>query len=181
MKVHIPSGRNGAVLLPDGRGFLKRAFAGKGLLPEQVAEISRFGAIVRTVAPFKSQTRGLWLATQQAKLKYVEDHPDEVFKIDSDMPGELHIQAVKLALLAGVSTRTMYTVLFMYGLSHLSQELRDSHKAPPVQVPKRLMEKIREVNKEDITPRNVKDHARLLAQPLSQKPAKWFPRGDDIE
>jgi hypothetical protein len=182
MKAHIPAGRNGPVLLPDGRGFLKRAFASGALQSSQLAEISRFGAMVRLHAPFRPKTRGPWLAKQQAAAKWAEDNQDRAYGIQTQMPGELHAQVYKLACLAGVSLRTMYAVLLLYGLSHLSTELRDARKAPPVRGPKSFMDKLRDTDKEDITPKTTKAHARLLKVPEDHNAnAGIFPKGNDVD
>jgi hypothetical protein len=122
------------------------------------------------------------MAKQQAIAKWAEDHPNETYMFMMKMPGELHAQATKLACLAGVSITTMYTVLFMYGMSHLSQELRDARKAPPVKGPKDFMDKIRASTKEDITPKTTKAHERLLKVPEAHTSnAGMFPRGEQID
>jgi len=138
--------------------------------------------MVRLYAPFRPKTRGPWMAKQQAIAKWAEDHPNETYMFMMKMPGELHAQATKLACLAGVSITTMYTVLFMYGMSHLSQELRDARKAPPVKGPKDFMDKIRASTKEDITPKTTKAHERLLRAPVEpQHQTGLFPRGDSSD
>jgi hypothetical protein len=138
--------------------------------------------MVRLYAPFRPKTRGPWLAKQQAAAKWAEENQDRAYLITTQMPGELHAQTYKLACLAGVSLRTMYAVLLLYGLSHLSVELRDSHRAPPVKGPKDFMDKVRAVDKEDITPKNTKAHARLLKPHQSHTELSgMFPRGDDSD